>query len=112
MSAPNGDVHTLGDARKAPPGSAEESGQKVVTGLTGMYILVACAVSCAWLIGYFELSFVWAFILLAGLFLVWQAKISKIIKRFLACEEVNLYRKRAFRQNETVEWFNFLLNRW
>lgn len=116
MSAPNGDVHAKrGESKKTPPKvPVDTGGNRVVTGLTGMYILVAGAVSCSWLIGYFELSFVWAFLLIASLFLIWQAKINKIVKHYLNIEEISLYRKRAFhfRQNETAEWLNFLVNRW
>ncbi|KAK7104209.1 hypothetical protein V1264_018965 [Littorina saxatilis] len=110
MSAPNGDIRSPADARKA--NAVLEHGSRAVTGLTGMYLLVAAAVSSSWLIGFFEFSFVWAFLLIAGLFLIWKAKISKIIKQHLNLEESALYRRRAFRQNETAEWLNFLLNRW
>lgn len=110
MSAPNGDVRSLADANKAAVSDRPSSG--VVTGLTGMYLLVAAAVSCAWLIGFCALSFVWAFLLIGSLFLVWKTKISRIVKQHLDIEETALYRRRAFRQHETVEWLNFLLNRW
>jgi len=111
MSAPNGDIRSPANSRK-PVAVLDEKGSRAVTGLTGMYLLVACAVSGSWLIGFLEFSFVWAFLLITGLFVVWQAKISQIIKQHLNVEESVLYRRRAFRQNETAEWLNFLLNRW
>ncbi|XP_076463535.1 extended synaptotagmin-1-like isoform X2 [Babylonia areolata] len=111
MSAPNGDIRTVGDAKRGGA-VVDAQSSRTVTGLTGMYLLVAGAVSLSWLIGFFEFSFVWAFLLISALFIVWKAKISRIIKQHLNVEETVLYRRRAFRQNETVEWLNFLLNRW
>ncbi|KAK7451362.1 hypothetical protein BaRGS_00039834, partial [Batillaria attramentaria] len=110
MSAPNGDIRSHADAKKLASTDSPSSG--VATGLTGMYVLVAGAVSCSWLVGFFELSFVWAFLLILSLFVVWKAKISKIVKQHLDIEETALYRRRAFRQNESAEWMNFLINRW
>ncbi|XP_025104942.1 tricalbin-3-like isoform X2 [Pomacea canaliculata] len=107
-SAANGDIDVLHDPKKA----AVEQGRRVVTGLTGMYLLVAGAVSLSWLVGYLDFSYVWSFLLTAALFVIWKAKIKKIIKQYLNIEEADLYRRRAFRQNETAEWLNFLLNRW
>lgn len=119
MSAPNGDVRARPpsapvrrDASVRKEASVDKPSSGVVTGLTGMYLLVAGAVACSWLIGFWELSFVYAFLLIASLFLVWKTKISKIVKQHLDFEETALYRRRAFRQNESVEWLNFLLNRW
>ncbi|XP_055878797.1 uncharacterized protein LOC106052623 isoform X3 [Biomphalaria glabrata] len=106
MTAPNGSLSSP-EAQKL----TEES-KKAVTSFVGMYILVAATVALAWLLGYFDFSFLWVFISIAVLFVVWRAKISKIISQHLSNEEAVLYRKRAFRQNETAEWFNFLLNRW
>lgn len=110
-SAANGDIDVLHDPKKAA-GAAVEQGRRVVTGLTGMYLLVAGAVSLSWLVGYLDFSYVWSFLLTAALFVIWKAKIKKIIKQYLNIEEADLYRRRAFRQNETAEWLNFLLNRW
>ncbi|CAL1533878.1 unnamed protein product [Lymnaea stagnalis] len=89
-----------------------DESKKAVTSFVGMYILVAGIVALAWLLGYFDFSFLWVFISIAALFIIWKAKISRIIAQHLSHEEDVLYRKRAFRQNETAEWFNFLLNRW
>ncbi|KAL8611006.1 hypothetical protein ACOMHN_042622 [Nucella lapillus] len=69
MSAPNGDIRAIGDARRGAV--VDEQSKRAVT-----------------------------------------AKISKVIRQHLNIEEAVLYRRRAFRQNETVEWLNFLLNRW
>lgn len=89
-----------------------EESQKAVTSFMGMYLIVTFIVANSWILGYFDFSFLWVFISIALLFIVWKAKIGKIIAQHLSNEEATLYRKRAFRQNETAEWFNFLLNRW
>ncbi|CAG5128726.1 unnamed protein product, partial [Candidula unifasciata] len=106
MAAVNGDA-VFGEAHKI---RAEES-QKAVTSFMGMYLIVAFTVAFSWLLGYFDFSFLWVFISIASLFIVWKTKIGKVIAQHLSNEEATLYRKRAFRQNETAEWFNFLLNR-
>ncbi|XP_059178126.1 uncharacterized protein LOC131957377 isoform X2 [Physella acuta] len=105
MSTANGDIATAEAVELAET-------KKTVTSFVGMYIIVSLTVALAWLLGYFDFSFLWVFISIASLFVVWKAKISKIITQHLCQEEATLYRKRAFRQNETAEWFNFLLNRW
>uniref|UniRef100_A0A0B7ARF5 Uncharacterized protein n=1 Tax=Arion vulgaris TaxID=1028688 RepID=A0A0B7ARF5_9EUPU len=107
MASANGDIVSA-EYRKA---QTEES-QKAVTSFMGMYLIVSFIVAFAWLLGYFDFSFLWVFISIASLFIIWKAKIGKIIAQHLSNEEATLYRKRAFRQNETAEWFNFLLNRW
>lgn len=107
MATANGDA-VFAEAHKM---RAEES-QKAVTSFMGMYLIVAFVVAFSWLLGYFDFSFLWVFISIASLFIIWKAKIGKVIAQHLSNEEATLYRKRAFRQNETAEWFNFLLNRW
>ena len=83
-----------------------------VVGLTGIFLLVSIVVSISWLIGCLSFSFVWVLILIACLFMVWKSKISRIVKHHLNVKETVLYRKRAFRHNESAEWLNFVLNRW
>lgn len=90
----------------------EEPQGEAVNNLTAMYLLVAGSVAAAWALGYFAFSSLWIFLIVSCLFIVWKAKIHKIIKRQLALEQSLLHRKKALRQNETVEWLNFLLNRW
>ncbi|ESP01611.1 hypothetical protein LOTGIDRAFT_172554 [Lottia gigantea] len=104
-SLANGDLNREIDAKDLKT-------RKEVTNLMGMYLLVAGAVTISWVLGYLEFSFLWVFMLSASLFVVWKTKIGNIIRRHLDFEEDNLHRKRALRQSESVEWFNFLLNRW
>ncbi|XP_055957357.1 uncharacterized protein LOC126821662 isoform X2 [Patella vulgata] len=104
-SISNGDI----SSRDA---TSRTQAKKEVTNLMGLYLLVVGAVASAWAFGYFEFSFLWVFLLSACLFLVWKTKIGTIIRRHLDYEEDNLHRKRALRQSESVEWLNFLLNRW
>ncbi|XP_046355848.2 uncharacterized protein PYUK71.03c-like isoform X2 [Haliotis rufescens] len=101
-----------GDVKNVDIKAARDGQKEAVTSLTGMYILVAALVAIAWGLGCYGCSFLWVFFLVSCLFVIWRAKISRIIKRHLDFEEATLHRKRALRQSETVEWLNFLLNRW
>ncbi|XP_041353742.1 tricalbin-3-like isoform X2 [Gigantopelta aegis] len=104
-TVPNGDIGLADSMRHLDQ-------KQTVTGLTGMYLLVAGVVALAWALGYFGFSSLWIFFLVSSLFVIWKSQTSKIIKKHLDYEEAALHRKRALRQSETVEWLNFLLNRW
>ena len=105
-TVPNGDIGSTDFKRHL------DEQKQTGTGLTAMYILVAGVVALAWTLGYFGFSSLWIFFLVSSLFVIWKSQTSKIIKKHLDYEEIALHRKRALRQSETVEWLNFLLNRW
>ncbi|XP_064601756.1 uncharacterized protein LOC135467816 isoform X3 [Liolophura sinensis] len=77
-----------------------------------LYIFVAFIVSSSWLLGTFEFSFLWVFLLSAILFTVWKTQVTQLVRRHLQLEEVMVHRKRALRNSETTEWLNFIINRW
>ncbi|KAK3702726.1 hypothetical protein RRG08_042712 [Elysia crispata] len=91
---------------------AMNESRRAVTSFMSMYLLVSAAVALAWLLGTLGCSFLWVFLSIGALFAIWKAKIGRIIAQHLNYQEAILYRKRAFRQDETAEWFNFMLNRW
>lgn len=77
------------------------------------------AVSCilififlAWLLGRLEFGFFWLLALIILVFIWWRNKISWLLE--LVCKDADLEarRDRAFQDTETVEWLNFILNRW
>ncbi|XP_060068931.1 extended synaptotagmin-1-like [Ylistrum balloti] len=90
----------------------DESGEKTVNQLLWVYLLVSASLSLAWGLGVWGCSFLWVFIVIAALFVVWKTKLTNIVKRHLAKEEQRIHRKKALRQSESLEWLNFVFNRW
>ncbi|XP_021363812.1 extended synaptotagmin-1-like isoform X2 [Mizuhopecten yessoensis] len=88
------------------------SGEKTVNQLLWVYLLVSASLSLAWGLGVWGCSFLWVFIVIAALFVVWKTKLTNIVKRHLSMEEQRIHRKKALRQSETLEWLNFVFNRW
>ncbi|KAK3591562.1 hypothetical protein CHS0354_041607 [Potamilus streckersoni] len=78
----------------------------------GIYLIIALCMSISWVLGTLSFSFTWVFLLLGGLFLLWTTRFSNVVKSHLLWHEEHLFRKKALRHNETVEWLNFLINRW
>ena len=77
-----------------------------------IYIFVAFVIATAWILGFFEFSFFWAFGLIVLTFLIWWSKVLALTEQCIKHREVLIHRKRALRQSETSEWLNFVINRW
>ena len=77
-----------------------------------IYIFVAFVIATAWILGFFEFSFLWVFGLIAITFLIWWGKVLSLTEQCIKQREVLIHRKRALRQSETSEWLNFVINRW
>ena len=77
-----------------------------------VYIFVSFVITCAWLLGFFDFSFLWVFGLIVLTFLVWWGKVMSLTEQHIKHKEVLVHRKRALRQMETSEWLNFVINRW
>lgn len=77
-----------------------------------VYLLVVVMLSGSWVLGCMGYSFIWVFLLISTLFVVWKTKLTNIVRKHLEFEEGRIHRKRALKQSETVEWLNFVLNRW
>jgi Ca2+-dependent lipid-binding protein len=73
---------------------------------------VGIFIALAWLLGRFEFGFFWLLGLMVFVILWWKCKISWLLE--LVCKDADLEarRERAFHDTETVEWLNFILNRW
>ncbi|KAK3749843.1 hypothetical protein QZH41_015502, partial [Actinostola sp. cb2023] len=75
-------------------------------------ISIGVFISLAWILGRYGYSIFWFFVLIALLMLWWKCKISWLLE--LVCKDADLEarRERAFNNSETVEWLNFIINRW
>jgi len=77
-----------------------------------VYLFVVAALVTSWLLGLYQFSFFWIFIVVFLTFAVWKSKVLSLTERFLRQYELLLQRKRALSQHETSEWLNFVINRW
>jgi Ca2+-dependent lipid-binding protein len=75
-------------------------------------MFVTASVVCSWLLGATGMSLAWLLLLLALVAAVWKANLIKLVESAVNYETLRVRRKRALSQDETAEWFNFLLNRW
>ena len=66
----------------------------------------------AWILGKQDVSIIWIFCLLLWMFFWWKNTASKVIELAAKEAEIDERRKKALTNYETVEWLNFLLNRW
>jgi Ca2+-dependent lipid-binding protein len=80
--------------------------------LNWMLMFVAVSVVCSWLLGTIGLSLAWLLLLLALVAAVWKTSLVRLVDAAVSYETLRVRRKRALSQDETAEWFNFLLNRW
>lgn len=92
------------DEKKA---KAERENQQLV-----VYLFICLMLILSWLLGTFKISFFWVFGLIGLTFAVWWNKAMSLLEKHLRQQELILHRRRALRQSETTEWFNFLINRW
>jgi len=86
--------------------------RSAVNQVMGLYIIVAMTIALSWFLGNFDFSFLWVFAMVFGLFIVWKSRLRNIVESNLQWHKEQFHRKRALRQEETVEWLNFAVNRW
>lgn len=77
-----------------------------------VYLFVVVALVASWLLGVYQFSFFWVFIVIFLTFVVWKSKALSVMERFLRQCELHLHRRRVLSQHETAEWLNFVINRW
>ena len=77
-----------------------------------IYIYVSIVIVIAWILGTFQVSFLWIFFLIVLTFGVWWGKVLYLTEEHIKNKEIQVHRKRALRQSETAEWMNFIINRW
>lgn len=63
-------------------------------------------------LGYFQMTFLLPVLLCVYAVWIWKLKTNEIQDWFYREHEMREHRKRALDNAETVEWLNFLLNRW
>jgi len=77
-----------------------------------VYLFMVVALVTSWLLGIYQFSFFWVYIVIFLTFIVWKSKVLSLTEQFLRHCELLLHRKRALSQHETAEWLNFVINRW
>lgn len=66
----------------------------------------------AWVIGRYDVSVVWIFVLLAWVIFWWKNTASRVVELAVKEAENDTRRQKALSNAETAEWLNFLINRW
>lgn len=66
----------------------------------------------AWLLGRLAFGVFWLLALIILVVIWWRSKISWLLELVCKDADVEARRDRAFQDTETVEWLNFILNRW
>ena len=66
----------------------------------------------AWVFGRFGLGLMWLVPFLILVFSWWNRTSSEIIETSARLADIQAHRERAFKNAETAEWLNFIVNRW
>jgi len=77
-----------------------------------IYLFIAAALVTSWLLGLYQFSFFWVFIVISFTFIFWKNKVLSLTEQFLQQCELFVHRKRALSQYESAEWLNYVINRW
>ena len=80
--------------------------------LNRMTVTLCIIVIISYTLGYFQFTYLVPVVLCTYAYWIWKVKTGRIHKWFYSEHEMREHRRRAFQNAETVEWFNFLLNRW
>ena len=75
-------------------------------------ITMCILVVFSYVIGYLQMTFLIPIILCLYAVWIWKLKTTEINDWFYNEHEMREHRRRALEHAETVEWLNFLLNRW
>lgn len=74
--------------------------------------IICLIIASSYVLGYFQVTFLLPVSLCCYILWIWKVKLARIFDWFYREHEMREYRKRALEQAETLEWFNYLLNRW
>jgi len=77
-----------------------------------VYLFVVAALLTSWLLGVYQFSLFWIFVVMFVTFVVWKSKVLSLTEHFLQHCELLLHRRRALSQHETAEWLSFVIDRW
>lgn len=93
---------------------AEEDGRALYRANQQQRLLISLLVFTviAWVIGKYDANIAWILGLLAWIVLWWNNNATKVIDLAAKEAEIDRRRQRALSNAETVEWLNFLINRW
>ena len=83
--------------------------KKEIQRLTGIVCLI---VFITFLVGYLRLTLFAPFVICAYVVWIWQEKTELLNGWFEREHEMREHRRRALNNAETVEWLNYLVNRW
>lgn len=75
-------------------------------------VTICILIVISYVLGYFQTSFLVPIVLCGYALWVWKIKTNRIHDWFFNEHEMREHRRRALNQSETVEWLNYLLNRW
>lgn len=75
-------------------------------------VTICILIILSYILGYFQLTVLVPVLLCVYAVWVWKLKTNDIMDWFYREHEMREHRKRALENAETVEWLNFLLNRW
>ena len=93
-------------------GSSNQPPKSMVVHMLGLYLIVALMLALSWILGTFSFSFLYVFAIIFGLFCFWITHLKNTFNRIIESHKTYFLRKKALRQEETAEWFNFIINRW
>lgn len=77
-----------------------------------LVVSTAGFVILAWIFGRFGLGLVWLVPFLVLVFSWWNRTSSEILETTSRLADIQAHRERAFKNAETAEWLNFIVNRW
>ena len=66
----------------------------------------------AWIFGRFGFGIMWLVPFLVILFSWWNRTSSEVLETATRLADIQAHRERAFKNTETAEWLNFIVNRW
>lgn len=77
-----------------------------------LVVSTAGFVILAWIFGRLGLGLVWLVPFLVFVFSWWNRTSSEILETTSRLADIQAHRERAFKNAETAEWLNFIVNRW
>ena len=116
MMADAGQASSSGskDAKEPLTSVNMEEDMKAFRGKHYFRLVVSTAgfVVLAWIFGRIGFSVIWLAPFLVFVFSWWNRTSSEILETTTRLADIQARRERAFKNAETAEWLNFILNRW
>ena len=77
-----------------------------------LVVAISSFLVMAWLFGRLGCSVFWLLPFLIIMFSWWNRKSAEILETAVRLAEIEAHREKAFKNAETAEWLNFVINRW